>query len=64
MMLKFQNLIRSEGLFTPVITHFPRPMAVYLQDGTLAVANLVFSIETGLSTADSPPSACLWGGLQ
>ncbi|HBT63802.1 MAG TPA: hypothetical protein DEB10_03955 [Ruminococcaceae bacterium] len=52
MVRMFQQLIKNEGLSTPVIINFPHPMAIYLHDGALAVVNQVFSMETGLFTED------------
>ena len=52
MVRMFQHLIKNEGVSTPVMTNFPHPMTVYLQDGTLAIVNRAFSMETGLFSVD------------
>jgi hypothetical protein len=52
MIREFQELIRNEGLSSPVITSFPYPLAVFWQNGDLALVNSAFSKETGLCAAD------------
>jgi len=49
---KFQELIRNEGLSSSVIMSFPYPLAVFWQNGDLALVNSAFSKETGLRAAD------------